>query len=243
MSLSNPRGTNPTKKFIEWSGSTGNFKYYDKEQCVNVQIKEPLYIVPLDVFSTIKGYHDASNSGIYSNEVRFLSKDVLAVRSFKGGEIAKGLYSEIKGKLEGGKFSKSLYAANIIPKGKGQLPEIELVNVCFTGSALGVFIDAKINVDSGEIIVLSPSIEEKKKGNTKYFEPVIKKDKKRLDILEMCIQLDVELQEYMKIHLASSESEAVETKEVKPIQIANHNNLEQSDLNYESEDENSDLPF
>ena len=67
MSLSKPRQTNPVTVFIEWSGSKGKFYFYDKIEKVNVFFDETIYIVPLDELCVIKGYHDASNSGIYSN--------------------------------------------------------------------------------------------------------------------------------------------------------------------------------
>ena len=214
MSLSKPREKNPASKFIDWSGSLGKFKYYDKEKGQDILFEKEIFIVPLDEFSTIKGYHDASTSGIFSNEVRYLSKDILTVRAFKGGEIVKGLYNDIKGKLQGGKFARSLYAVLITPQGAKKLPLLELVNISFSGSSLGVYIDTKIDVDSGQIIKLSPSTEQKKKGATIYFEPKIEKQKVRKDILESCIDLDLQLQKYMKNYLHRNATEAVTTQEV-----------------------------
>ena len=185
MSLSNPRQVNPAKKFIEWSGSKGKFYYYDKEKEENVYFEETIYIVPLDELSTIRGYHNYSKSGIYSNEVKNISKEKLVVKAFKGGLIASGLYSEIKGQLEGGKFSKSVYCAMV--SGTKENTFLELVNFQIYGSAMGSWIDAKINVDSGDLILLSPSIEELKQGTTVYFAPAIKKYKRRDDIIEKSV--------------------------------------------------------
>jgi hypothetical protein len=222
MSLSKPREKNPASKFIEWSGSKGQFKYYDKEKNENVFYKKEIFIVPLDEFSTIKGYNDASDSGIYSNEVRYLGKDILTVRAFKGGEIAKGLYSEIKGNLQGGKFARSLYAVLITPQGAKKLPSLELVNLSFVGSSLGSYIDAKIDVDSGQIVKLSPSTKELKKGATIYFEPIIEKQKVRKDILESCIDLDLQLQKYMKVYLHQNATEAVTSQEAEAVKSVNN---------------------
>ena len=213
MSLSNPRQINPAKKFIEWSGSKGKFYYYDKEKNENVYFEDTIYIVPLDELSTIKGYHDQSKSGIYSNEVKNISKEKLVVKAFKGGLIASGLYSEIKGQLEGGKFAKSVYAVMI--SGNKENTSLEIVNFQIHGSAMGSWIDAKINVDSGDVISLSPSTEELKKGTTVYFSPGIKKYKKRDDILEKCISMDKELQDYLAGYFSKPATENEEATEVK----------------------------
>lgn len=216
MSLSNPRQVNPAKKFIEWSGSKGKFYYFDKERGEkgeNVYFEDTIYIVPLDELSTIKGYHDQSNSGIYSNEVKNISKDKLVVKSFKGGLITSGLYSEIKGQLEGGKFAKSVYAAMI--SGNKENTSLELVNFQIHGSAFGTWIDAKINIDSGDVVSLSPSTEELKKGKTIYFAPVIKKYKKRDDILAKCIDMDKQLQDYLNKYFEKPATENEEATEAK----------------------------
>ncbi len=223
MSLSNPRQVNPASKFIEWSGSKGVFYYYDKTTQQDVIYSEVLYIIPLDKLTTIKGYHDASKSGIYSNEIRNITKDKLTVKSFKGGLIASGLYSDIKGKLEGGKFGNSIYCALITNKGK----DLELINLQIHGSSLGSFIDAKINVDNGNVISLSPSTEELQKGTTIYFAPGIKKHEKRKDVLDKCIQMDKDLQEYLNGYL--KEPVAVQ-EEITEAQTENLPDTEPDDL-------------
>ena len=45
--------------------------------------------------STVAGFSKKDNCGVYANEVKNLSKDPLSVKTRKG-EIATGLYSEIK---------------------------------------------------------------------------------------------------------------------------------------------------
>ena len=226
MSLSNPRQVNPAQKFIEWSGSKGKFYYYDKTSGENVYFEKTIYMVPLDELSTIKGYHDASESGIYSNEVKNITKEKLIVKSFKGGLITSGLYAEIKGNLEGGKFGKSVYCALISNDGK----ELELANFQFAGSSLGSFIDAKINVDNGNVVSLSPSTEELKKGTTIYFAPKIKKHETRKDILDRCVDMDRELQAYLTAYF----EKPVEEKElITEAQTENKPVIE----------EDNDLPF
>lgn len=194
MSLtSETKSSNPARKFFSWKGGIGVWEYYDKEKGEKVQIPDTMYIVPLDEKSTIKGWHDASMSGIFSNEVGNLNEEELSVRSFKGGEIIKGKYADIKGRLEGGKFCKSVYAALLDSKGN----VIEMVNFSFSGSSLGAWIEAKINIKEGKVLVLSKNPEQQKKGATTYYVPQIKVTEKRDAIIAECEGLDRELQEYL----------------------------------------------
>ena len=134
MSNSNRRSafatpqSNPATKFIEWKSNDKCFNYYDKESQKNVEIPLPFKFLVLDELHTIKGWNDASSSNIYSNEVKFISKEVMTVKPFKGNEIAKGYYKDIKDKVvaAGGHYTKSIYVmledgslANISLKGSG----------------------------------------------------------------------------------------------------------------------------
>jgi len=116
--------------------------------------------------ATIKGWHDASGSGIYSNEVKSTKTEPLSVRAFKGGEIANGLYQDIKSKVNsaGGDYHVSLYA------------ELngEIVNFSFKGAALMTWSDfAKENRKSflGNYVNVVGALDAKK-GSVKYSTPV-----------------------------------------------------------------------
>ena len=138
MSLSNPKtSSNPAKKFIEWGGKEGVFKYYDKSSETNVILPLPLYIIPLDQLTTITGYDDVKKMGIYSNEVHYTNQEELHVRYQDGKTVCKGLYGDISGDIAKakGKFCRSVYAAMISSDGG----EMELVNFKLYGSALGPF--------------------------------------------------------------------------------------------------------
>lgn len=238
MSLSgNENKANPTKKFLSWKGGLGVWEYYDKDKSEKVTLDETIYIVPLDELSTIKGWHDASEAGKYSNEVHDLRSEELTVRSFKGGEIVKGLYSDIKGKLEGGKFCKSVYAAMLDSKGN----VVEMVNFGFTGSSLGAWIEAGVKVSDGNVIILSKNPEQKTKGATKYYEPSIKISEKRDAILEECKGMDKELQDYLNQYKAKSTEE--------PKGMSANGDFDKPQIGElaqpagVSEEEESDLPF
>lgn len=101
--------SNPANRFFEWSGSEGKIKYYDKEKKENIYIDLPFVFLVLDVLTTIKGYSDEDESGIWANEIRNLKTEELTVRT-KHGIKAKGLYEEVKNVL-GAKYSQSVYIA------------------------------------------------------------------------------------------------------------------------------------
>lgn len=230
MSLSNPAvSQNPAKKFIEWKGSEGYFSYYNKEKKDNIKLEAPLYIIALDQLATITGYSDKMQSGIWSNEVRYTSKEELVVKT-KGGVIAKGLYQDIKSQIEanGGKYAKSVYA--VLITGNKENTKLELVNFKFSGSSLSPFINAKIG-DNGEVIILEKNEEPQKKGATTYYEPKITKNKKREDILDKAIEQDKALQEYLKQYFSDTVEVAETITEPKKNQTLPEINVE--DINVE----------
>lgn len=233
MSLSNPTTKNPASKFIDWAGSKGMFKYYDKEQEKNIFFENPIYIIPLDDLSCIKGYDSVNECGFYSNEVKYLDKQKLYIKSFKTGLVTEGVYKDLK-LPTGAKFTKSIYAAMIIPEDDNV--NLELVNFQLNGSAIGSWIEAKIKVDSGEVVILKPSTVELKKGTTTYFAPEIIRSKKREDILQRCIDMDKELQNYLNDYFNFDHSEQNN--------ITSDETLSKEDKkNIDNFDDVNDLPF
>lgn len=184
--------SNPAKKFLEWKSEEKCFSYYDKAKGENVKVELPFTFVILEHYHTVKGWNDASESGIYSNEVFAIGSDELEVKAFKGGQIAKGLYKEIKPKIiqAGGHYCRSIYAVS-----KDQ----ELINISLKGSGVSSYSDfiqylGDNNFDKNWITVTGA--EEKKKGKVKYSTPIFEvgapiKDKSKL------MPFAEELQEYM----------------------------------------------
>jgi len=161
-----PTIESPVKKYLSWSSNDKCFKYYDKEQAKDVLVKIPLTFVHLDELATIKGWDEKSESGIYSNEVRSTRLEELNVRSFKGGELVKGIYQDIKLRVQaaGGVFHTSIY---VFLNG-------EVVNLSFKGAALMGWSDfAKENRKSflGNTIEILTSADGKK-GAVKFSTPV-----------------------------------------------------------------------
>jgi hypothetical protein len=158
----------PVTKYLQWDSAERTFKYYNKDASKNEYIKMPVNFVVLKEMATISGFHEPSQSGIYSNEVATanLKTQELTVKTGKGITIAKGIYGDIKPILatSGAKFAMSVYA----------LLGGELVCLKLSGSSFSAWYDFVAEnrkaflSNSVEIL----SVEDKKKGATKYTQPV-----------------------------------------------------------------------
>lgn len=105
------KGSNPAMKFLEYKSEAKQFSYYDKERKVNVAVDAPIKFCFLEHYHTVKGWHDPTQKGIYSNEVYALSTEKLTVKTFGGLELAEGFYKDLKDKvkLSGGVYHRSVY--------------------------------------------------------------------------------------------------------------------------------------
>ena len=172
MSTSNRRQAfaqpkaNPSTKFLQWKSNEKCFEFYNKEKQEKVSVPLPFKFLVLDEMHTVSGWNDASSSGIFSNEVKFISKEVMTVKPFKGNEIAKGLYKDIKEKIvaAGGHYVKSIYI---------MLEDGSLANLQLKGSAVqkwGEFTQKTRNRLPDEWVQVTKAIEGKK-GAVKFFTP------------------------------------------------------------------------
>ncbi len=155
--------SNPAKRFLEWDSNNAGFKFYDKEKGANVPVKIPFKFVVLKTLHTVKGWHGKSESGIYSNEVTDMNQ-VLNVKSFKGGYIASGLYRDIKDKLQGGVYFKSIYV---------MLADGSIANISLKGAACaawGEFTKKVSNRLPDEWVAVSGATDQKN-GSVKYTVP------------------------------------------------------------------------
>ena len=179
MSRSNPNQTgtpNPCQRWHEWDGSNGLVRYYDKERAnadgtkgANVNLKLPFTFIVLDELGTVKGWHDASDSGINSNEVRDTRSDVMVVKAFKGGVIASGLYPDIRDRVAaaGGHYTANIYIA--FRDGE----EMRLGSIQFKGIALKNWMEfKKANAKAiWEQAVQIVGFKDGKKGNISFRSP------------------------------------------------------------------------
>ena len=215
MSTSNRRQafaqpqSNPAIKFIEWKSNDKCFNYYDKEAQKNVEIPLPFKFLVLDELHTIKGWNDASSSNIYSNEVKFISKEVMTVKPFKGNEIAKGYYKDIKDKVvaAGGHYTKSIYV---------MLEDVSLANISLKGSGVqkwGDFTQKTRNRLADEWVIVAKA-EDGKKGAVKFSTPSFSFANSisdaEADLADEAFNI---LESYLKTYLAKAEPAIVEEED------------------------------
>ena len=215
MSTSNRRAafaqpqSNPATKFIEWKSNDKSFNYYDKESQKNVAIPLPFKFLTLDELHTIKGWNDASGSNIFSNEVKYISKDIMTVKPFKGNEIAKGIYKDIKDKIvaAGGHYTKSVYI---------MLEDGTMANLQLKGSAVqawGEFTQKTRSRLSDEWVSVKTA-KDGKKGAVKFAVPEFTFDGSLNE--EQNAQADEvfnQLESYLKTYLVKAEPTIVEEED------------------------------
>lgn len=160
----------PAAKYLEWASEQGKFKYYDKDKKENILIDIPRFLVLMQ-FHTVKGWHDASQSAIYANEVKLIGTQEIEVKAFKGGVIAKGIYKEVKDRIvqAGGHYVKSVYIMtesgevwNLQMKGAVVQEWGDVFNKCQQR-----FADEWVKLDK---------VDTRKKGRVTYTVPVFKFD-------------------------------------------------------------------
>jgi hypothetical protein len=159
----------PVKRYYQWGSEVKGFKWYDKEAKEN-KVEFPLSVAFITSRSTVRGWHDLTESSIYANEVKNTAQEPLSVYSSKPDKkgntlLATGIYKNIKGDLQGGHFEKVLYAYQ---EGVG------VVKINLKGSALQAFSnfekDNKRDVLFDNLLTIK-TFESAKKGATKYTVP------------------------------------------------------------------------
>ena len=156
----------PAEMYLEWKSDEQSFSYYDKAQGKNITFNPGKFLFLMDR-STIKGWSEADQSGIYSNEVKNLSTDDLNVRTFAGKQIASGKYAEIKESIAkaGGTFTKSIYA---------MMEDGTIINFQLRGVSLRQWMDftAKSRRRLPDEWINIASVEEGKKGRVTFSFPI-----------------------------------------------------------------------
>jgi hypothetical protein len=207
MSTSNRRQAfaqpqaNPSTKFLEWKSNDKCFEYYDKEAKEKVQVNLPLKFLALDELHSVKGWSDSCQSAIYSNEVKFISKEIMTVKPFKGNEIAKGLYSDIKEKIKaaGAHYVKSIYV---------MLEDGAIGNIQLKGASCqswGEFTQRNRQRLPDEWVTVK-DFTEGKKGAVKYYTPNFSFDKSLSDLeMDQADEAFNILEAYLKAYLVKAE--------------------------------------
>ena len=193
--------SNPATKFIEWKSNEKAFEYYDKETQKKVAIPLPFKFLVLDELHTVKGWNDATSSSIYSNEVKFISKEIMTVKPFKGNEIAKGLYKDIKEKIvaAGGHYTKSIYV---------MLEDGSLSNLQLKGSSVQAWgeFTQKSRARLPEEWIIVKTAKDGKKGAVKFSMPDFTFERTLSDSEnEQADECFDTLEAYLKAYLVKSE--------------------------------------
>lgn len=224
MSRSNPTDgiRNPSTRWFEWAGgSDGGFiRWYNKDTKQYAKVDHFTFLM-LDELSTVKGWHDASDSGIYANEVRDTRQDVLVVKSFKGGELASGVYKQIRDRIaaQGGHYCASIYLAfkedgvmhigNLSLKGAASSAWMEFKRTATAKkdgngkSVRAYFVDA-IKIDG---------YEQMKKGATVYRVPKFAYVSVSAETNHQAVALDAELQAFLSDYFKRPKAEATKPQE------------------------------
>lgn len=186
---------NPAQKFFEWSSEEKTFVWYDKAEKIRKRIELPFTFLVLDQLSTVSGWSDADQSGIWSNEIRDTRRDILTVRT-KLGIKDVGIYEKVKN-VPGARYARSLYIA--YKEGE----ELTLGHIKLIGSANGSWIEFTKSVnDIYDGAVKVAGFEEGKKGATTYYYPIFQMTATSEQTLNIADALDIELQAYLDVYLA-----------------------------------------
>ena len=201
------KNSNPTSKFLEWKSNNKSFSYYDKENKQNVEVKLPLTFLVLEEFHTIKGFSDADQTGIYSNEILQINAEEFEVKTYKGRIISKGTYSDIKASVNaaGGNYHKSIYAVT---------KDGELINISIKGAAVSKwsqFTEKGAWKRLKDEWVTIEDAEDHKKGMVSYSTPNFKFNTSLTDYEFKIVEAKAnELESYMDGYLAKDEPTKVE---------------------------------
>ena len=267
MSRSNPTESTAhiSTRWLEYKGDVGEFSYYDKEATkedgtkgANVNLGQKLTFLWLDETFTITGYIEGGG-GVVSNEIKRIREDVLTVRQLKSGNSFSGHWDKTtpegeafiaKVKAIGGKFTANLYIAY---KSGDELKigVLQLKGAAY--SKWGEFFKAnKDAVRTGAVSVVEHL--DGKKGAVKFKTPIFKIVKTSEESDKAAIELDRQLQEFLKVRLTHVPTAPVAAQEAAPQQAAPASNPPQGqqapppteeDFNamYGEDDDLDSLPF
>jgi hypothetical protein len=212
VSRSNPNEggiPNPAVRWFEWNGEAGTVRYYDKDAKKTVDVGSDFKFLLLDQLGGVRGWHDASNSGIYSNEVKDTRQEALIVKAFKGGTLAEGVYRDIKDRVStlGGQFVANLYIAF---KHEGALA---IGVLRFKGAALGSWMEftKKHRAELYSIAIRIHGFTEGKKGRIVYRMPILEVAAISPEANAAALALDKKLQEFFAAYFKRTKREQVET--------------------------------
>lgn len=211
MSRSRPSANNPNPatRWFEWAGNSGKVRYYDRDAKQNVDVALPFVCLLLDEVASVRGWHDASDSAIHSNQVRDIKADVLVVKSHKGGVIAEGHYRDIKDRVNaaGGNFTANLYIGY-----RDDAGDLKIGVLLLKGVALRSWMEFRQahrrKVYEGAVKLTGYT--EGKKGSITYRAPVFALGALTPETHQQATALDAELQAWFDAYFARATTERAE---------------------------------
>lgn len=165
MGFGNAKAERPYTRTIKWKSGDDQFETYNADTKKNEPVEIDWFTV-LEELTSVSGYNENSNKGIWSNEVLELGQKI-EVRV--GNDIVtSGSWKEIKAEVTamGGKFTNVVIAL---------LPSGEIIRILLAGSGCTGWIGKKFSPMSLQCGVKFNGSQEGKKGNVTYNIPTFVK--------------------------------------------------------------------
>lgn len=208
MSRSKPDANepNPSQRWLEWDGSKGVVRYYDKDTKQNVVVGSDFVFLLLDQLGGVGGWHKTSDCAMYSNAVKDVRSGVLVVKTKKDGIVAEGLYKDIKDRVNamGGYYEAQCYVGF-----KREDGTLAIGCLRFKGAALHAWAEfAKAHrADLYEKAVRINGYTEGKKGQIVYRVPILASMAVSPATNTEAVALDAVFQKWLEGYLGRSTSE------------------------------------
>lgn len=220
MSRSNPSensNPNPATRWFEWNGEKGEVRYYDKATKEQVGVGTDFTFLLLDQLGSVRGWHDESQSAIYSNEVKDTRQEVLIVKAFKAkAPLAEGIYKDIKDRIakEGAQFVTNCYIA--YKNGNG----LSIGSFRLKGAALGAWMEfsKEHRADLFTKAIRINGAKPGKKGRVTFFTPIFEVKDMSPQTNSDAVELDKELQKFFASYFKRTKRDQVEVPQDEPEQ-------------------------
>jgi hypothetical protein len=192
---------NPAVKTLKWKNEKIDKKtkkvtqetgwyYWDKTgnegEGENVKVPLPITFLWLESASSVSGYSEKKESGIYSNEVLDTRSQPMTVKVGKD-TLTEGFWKDIKEevKAEGGKYCTAVYALVMVDD------KPEIWRFLMTGAS-NSWLSFSNNSNNRKHAIVCYDTKFETKGSVEYEEPVFKYVSVEKELLELADQLYTE---------------------------------------------------
>lgn len=209
MSRSRPRASGPetpVRYNVKWSGKDGVLTIYDRQSKKEQEV-ETIDFVVLDELHTVAGFKSGrrgeKGKPIRGTEVRDVKNDEISV-FIDGKKVETGVWAELKDRVNGIKYAKSVYIGLINKKGVMEIAKLSLSGSSFSGYL--TFLNATEEYEGfdkvkptapGVGITIVGRSKLKTNGDSKYYEPMFDVFDLSDEEEDTATELDGELQKYL----------------------------------------------